>query len=46
VDFYFPGMTPVQTVVAFVAVGFAIGMAIHWIAKCGTAARWALSASS
>jgi hypothetical protein len=45
-DFDFSSMVPEQIVCAFVALGFSSGFVVHWIAKAGTAARWALNSSS
>jgi dihydroxyacid dehydratase/phosphogluconate dehydratase len=44
--FDFTNLTPVQAVVAFMALGFSTGFLLHWVAKAGTAARWALNSAS
>ena len=44
--FDFSNLTPVQAVAAFIALGFSSGFLLHWVAKAGTAARWALNSSS
>lgn len=44
--FDFSNLSPEQAVVAFMALGFASGFVVHWIAMAGTAARWALNSSS
>ena len=42
----FSMMTDVQVIGAFITLGFSSGMVVHWVAKAGTAARWALNAGS
>ena len=45
-NFDYSSMTPEQIVCAFIALGFSSGFVLHWVAKAGTAARWALNSGS
>ncbi len=44
--FDFTTLSPAQIVIAFMCMGFAVGMIVHWVAVAGTAARWALNSGS
>lgn len=44
--FDFTDFSPVQVLIAFYVLGVAFGFIVHFLALAGTAARWALNASS